>query len=147
MEDDPTIDGEPPVSPVDESKPPVSTIATPETLLEALDASSEPTPAQAAQLATNPEVLAVASVEQATAIFEALNVNELDDTQIAALVAAVQDAPTEIREAFEDTINIFGEGLDDYVPLGSNIPVGTRRTLIAVTAGLALATAGTRIRR
>ena len=147
VEDDPTIDGEPPVSPVDESKPPVSTIATPETLLEALDASSEPTPAQAAQLATNPEVLAVASVEQATAIFEALNVNELDDTQIAALVAAVQDAPTEIREAFEDTINIFGEGLDDYVPLGSNIPVGTRRTLIAVTAGLALATAGTRIRR
>ena len=147
VEDAPTIDAEPPVSPVDESEPPVSTIDTPETLLEALDASSEPTPAQAAQLATNPQVLAVASAEQAEAIFEALNVSELDNTQIAALIEAVQDAPAEVREAFEDTIDIFGEGLDDYVPLGSNIPVGTRRTLIAVTAGVTLAVAGTRIRR
>jgi hypothetical protein len=147
IKDAPTIDAEPPVSSVDESEPPVSTIDTPETLLEALDASSEPTPAQAAQLATNPQVLAVASVEQAEAIFEALNVSELDNTQIAALIEAVQDAPAEVREAFEDTIDIFGEGLDDYVPLGSNIPVGTRRTLIAVTAGITLAAAGTRIRR
>ena len=147
VEDAPTIDAEPPVSPVDESEPPISTIDTPETLLEALDASAEPTPAQAAQLATNPQVLAVASVEQAEAIFEALNVSELDNTQVAALIEAVQDAPAEVREAFEDTIDIFGEGLDDYVPLGSNIPVGTRRTLIAVTAGVTLAAAGTRIRR
>jgi hypothetical protein len=147
VEDAPTIDAEPPASPVDESEPPVSTIDTPETLLEALDASSEPTPAQAAQLATNPQVLAVASAEQAEAIFEALNVSELDNTQVAALIEAVQDAPAEVREAFEDTIDIFGEGLDDYVPLGSNIPVGTRRTLIAVTAGVTLAAAGTRIRR
>ncbi len=147
IEDAPTIDAEPPVSPVDESEPPVSTIDTPETLLEALDASAEPTPAQAAQLATNPQVLAVASAEQAEAIFEALNVSELDNTQVAALIEAVQDAPAEVREAFEDTIDIFGEGLDDYVPLGSNIPVGTRRTLIAVTAGVTLAAAGTRIRR
>ncbi len=147
IEDAPTIDAEPPVSPVDESEPSVGTIDTPETLLEALDASAEPTPAQAAQLATNPQVLAAASVEQAEAIFEALNVSELDNTQIAALIEAVQDAPAEVREAFEDTIDIFGEGLDDYVPLGSNIPVGTRRTLIAVTAGVTLAAAGTRIRR
>jgi len=146
VKDAPTIDAEPPVSPVDESEPPVSTIDTPETLLEALDASAEPTPAQAAQLATNPQVLAVASAEQAEAIFEALNVSELDNTQVAALIEAVQDAPAEVREAFEDTIDIFGEGLDDYVPLGSNIPVGTRRTLIAVTAGVTLAAAGTRIR-
>jgi len=120
---------------------------TPETLLEALDASTEPTPEQATQLATNPEVLAAASVEQAEAIFEALNVEDLNEEQVEALIAAVQDAPAEIREAFEDTINIFGEGLDDYVPLGSTIPVGTRRTLIAVTAGITLAAAGSRIRR
>ena len=76
-----------------------------------------------------------------------MDVAELSDAQTEALIAAVQDAPTEIREEFEDTIDIFGEGLDTYVPTGSTIPVGERRTLIAVTAGITLAAAGTRIRR
>jgi len=117
----------------------------PEELLQALDVE-EPTQEQATALATNPEVLAVASAEQAQQIFEALDVTELDNAQIEALVAAVQDAPTEVREAFEETINVFGKGFDNYVPLGSNIPVSTRRTLIAVTAGITLAAAGTRMR-
>lgn len=104
-------------------------------------------PAQAVAVALNPAVLATVSTEEAEAVFEALAVDELNDAQIDALVEAVQDAPLEVRETFEDTINIFGEGLDDYVPIGSNIPVGTRRTLIAVTAGITLAAAGTRIRR
>lgn len=102
---------------------------------------------QAVQYATNPQVLAVASATEAQAIFQALSISELDDTEVAALIEAVQEAPTEVRAAFEEEINIFGEGLDDYVPLGSNIPVGTRRTLIAVTAGITLAAAGTRIRK
>ena len=103
--------------------------------------------AQAVAVALNPEVLATVSTEEAEAVFEALAVDELSDAQIDALVEAVQEAPTEVRKTFENTINIFGEGLDDYVPLGSNVPVGTRRTLIAVTAGMALAAAGTRMGR
>jgi hypothetical protein len=151
---------------------PETVVDTPETLSEALNASPEelsayiedlpaeevvalvdalladnPTPEQVTALATNPEVLAVVSTEQAAEIFETLDVGDLTDTEVEALIAAVQDAPTEIRATFEDTINIFGEGLDDYVPLGSTIPVGTRRTLIAVTAGITLAAAGSRIRR
>lgn len=102
---------------------------------------------QALQYATNPQVLATASATEAQVIFESLSVSELNNAQVDALIEAVQEAPTEVRAAFEEEINIFGEGLDDYVPLGSNIPVGTRRTLIAVTAGIALAAAGTRIRQ
>ena len=109
--------------------------------------AEEPTEEQATALASSPEVLAVISTEQAAQIFEALDVGALTDTQTEELIAAVQDAPTEIREEFEDTIDIFGEGLDTYVPTGSTIPVGERRTLIAVTAGITLAAAGTRIRR
>jgi len=109
--------------------------------------AEEPSQEQATALASSPEVLAVITAEQATQIFEALDVTELDNTQVAELIAAVQDAPTAIRESFEDTIDIFKNALDTYVPIGSNIPVGTRRTLIAVTAGLTLAAAGTRIRR
>jgi hypothetical protein len=117
-----------------------------EQVLETLLAD-EPSEEQATALASSPEVLAVISTEQASQIFEALDVGALSDAQTEELIAAVQDAPTEIREEFEDTINIFGEGLDTYVPTGSNIPVGERRTLIAVTAGITLAAAGTRIRR
>lgn len=109
--------------------------------------AEEPTQEQAAALATSTEVLAVVSAQEAEQIFEALDVGDLTDTQTEQLIEAIESAPLEIREEFEDTINIFGEGLDDYTPVGSTIPVGERRTLIAVTAGITLAAAGTRIRR
>jgi hypothetical protein len=117
-----------------------------EQVLETLLAE-EPTEEQATALASSPEVLAVISTEQAQQIFEVLDVGALSDAQTEELIAAIESAPTEIREEFEDTIDIFGEGLDDYTPTGSTIPVGERRTLIAVTAGITLAAAGTRIRR
>ena len=117
-----------------------------EQVIESLLAE-EPSQEQATALASSPEVLAVVSTEQAQQIFEALDVGALSDTQTEELIAAIESAPTEIREEFEDTIDIFGEGLDDYTPTGSNIPVGERRTLIAATVGLTLAAAGTRIRR
>lgn len=99
---------------------------------------------QATELASNPDVLAVVTSQQAEEIFETLDVTELDNTQLDALVEAVQSAPTEVRKAFEKTINIFDDGFGDYVPTGSNVPVDTRRTLIAVAAGAAIAAAGTR---
>lgn len=115
-------------------------------IVEALLADT-PTEQQATALASSPEVLAVITTDQAQQIFEALNVTELDNTQTEALIAAVQTASEEIRAIFEDTIDIFKTGLDTYVPVGSNIPVSQRRTLIAITAGITLAAAGTRMRR
>ena len=76
-----------------------------------------------------------------------MDVTELSNAEEEALVAAVQEAPTEVRQAFEEKVDVFKSGLDTYVPLGSKIPVGTRRTLIAVTAGITLAAAGSRMRR
>jgi len=102
------------------------------------------TPEQATELASNPDVLAVVTSEQAEEIFETLDVTELDNTQIDALVEAVQSAPVTVRKAFEKTINVFDDGLGDYVPIGSNVPVDTRRTLIAVAAGAATVAAGQR---
>ncbi len=91
------------------------------------------TPEQAAELATSPEVLATITGEQATEIFEALVVEDLNEEQLTALVAAVQDAPTAVRESFESEVNIFSGAVDSYVPLGSTVPVGTRRTLVVMT--------------
>jgi hypothetical protein len=92
----------------------------------------EVTPEQATELATNPEVLAEITGEEATQIFEALVVEDLNEEQLTALVAAVQDAPTAVRKAFEESINVFGGAVDTYVPVGSTVPVGTRRALIAI---------------
>jgi hypothetical protein len=102
------------------------------------------TPDQATELASNPDVLAVVTSQQAEEIFATIDVTELDNTQLDALVEAVQEAPATVRKAFEKTINVFGDGLGDYVPIGSNVPVNTRRTLIAVAAGAATVAAGQR---
>jgi len=129
------------------SVPPTTTIApeSPQTTLPAV--LSDVTPTQALTVALATETLQTLSASQATEIFASLPTETLSDTQIADITEAVQDAPTEVRESFEEEVDVFKAGFDDYVPLGSTIPVGERRTLIAVTAGITLAAAGTRIRR
>ena len=99
---------------------------------------------QAVELATSPEVLATITAEEATQVFEALNVDDLSDAQIEALVEAVQEAPQEVREAFEESVNIFGGAVDTYIPVGSNIPVSQRRALIAIAGMTAVAAVASR---
>ena len=99
---------------------------------------------QATELASNPDVLDVITESQAEEIFNTIDIGGLLPDEITALVEAVQDAPTQVRNAFEGSINVFDDGLGDYVPLGSTIPVDTRRTLIAVAAGAATVAVGSR---
>ena len=115
-------------------------------VLEAI-LEEEPTQEQATAIASSPAALAVLTSEQATQVFEALDVTELDNTQLEALAEAVSDAPTEVKEAFEDEVDIFSDGLGTYVPVDSKIPVSERRTLIAIAAGATLTAASTRMRR
>lgn len=89
---------------------------------------------EATLLATNPDVLAVVTQEEAIAIFDAINLSELNDAEALALVAAVQKASAEVREAFEDEIDVFAGSSDTYVPLGSSVPISTRRVIIASAA-------------
>lgn len=90
----------------------------------------------ASALAADPAVLASVSPEQAAEVFDAVDTGALTEEAAAAIVEAVQDAPTEVKEAFEAVINVFGGAFDEYVPLGSNVSVGDRRTLTAVNAVL-----------
>lgn len=87
------------------------------------------------------------SVEEVAQIFAAIDIDNYTEEETAALVAAVQSAPTEVRKTFEQYVDIYKTGLDDYVPVGSKIPVGERRTLIAVTAGTVMTAAGSKMRR
>jgi hypothetical protein len=122
---------------------------TDEEVTQVLEAilEEEPTQEQATAIASSPAALAVLTSEQATQVFETLDVTELDNTELEALAEAVSDAPTEVKEAFEDEVDIFSDGLDTYVPVDSKIPVSERRTLIAIAAGATLTAASTRMRR
>jgi hypothetical protein len=91
---------------------------------------------QAASIVTDPIALKTLDDDEAEAVFEALVLDELSDTQLVALVEAVQDAPTNVRAAFEEKIDMFNGKVDTYVPLGSNVPVSTRRALIAISAAM-----------
>lgn len=88
----------------------------------------------ATQLATNSELLEVITPDQAEEIFASLDLDTLDPTQIDALVETVQNAPEEIREAFETAVNVFDGAVDSYVPVGSSVPISTRRLVIAASA-------------
>ena len=122
---------------------------TPEQAKQLIEAilEEEPTQEQAAAIASSPAALAVLTSDQATQVFQALDVTELDNTQLEALAEAVSDAPTEVKEAFEDSVDIFSEGLGTYVPVDSKIPVSERVTLIAIAAGATLTAASTRMKR
>ena len=97
---------------------------------------------QATDLATSEKVLESIDTDQAAEIFDAIPVGDLSAAEEAALVAAVSDAPDEIKDEFETEIDVYGEGLDDYVPTGSQVDVGSLRTLLAATAALSAATVG-----
>jgi Fibronectin type III domain/PA14 domain len=89
---------------------------------------------QATELATSAKVLESIDGEQATEIFAAVDISAVTEEEAEQLVSAVQDAPTEVREALESEINVFQGAIDTYVPLGSNVPVGTRRVIIGASA-------------
>jgi glycyl-tRNA synthetase beta subunit len=98
------------------------------TLTKELDTS------QATLLIATPAVLANITSAQAEQLFNEIAPTELSPDEAEAVVAAVQEAPEEVREAFESTLNIFQGFADTYVPLNSTVPVSTRRALIAVGA-------------
>ena len=89
---------------------------------------------QAASLVSSPAVLASVTSEQAVALFEEISPEELSPAEAEAVVAAVQDAPTSVRKAFEAVLNLFQGFADNYVMTGQQVPIKTRRALIALTA-------------
>jgi glycyl-tRNA synthetase beta subunit len=89
---------------------------------------------QATELATSAKVLQSIDGDQAKEIFSTVDINAVTAEEASKLVKAVQDAPTEVRKALESEINIFQGAIDTYIPLGSNVPIGTRRAIIGASA-------------
>ena len=89
---------------------------------------------QAASLVSSPAVLASVTSEQAVALFEEISPEQLTPAEAEAVVEAVQEAPTSVRKAFEAVLNLFQGFADNYVMTGQQVPIKTRRALIALTA-------------
>jgi hypothetical protein len=105
-----------------------------DTLLES-DLSSE----QATELITNVQVLTALTSDQATQVFAEIQEAQLSEAAAETIAEALNnpDVPQEVKEAFEDEINIFGnDGFSGYVPVDSNVSVAVRRTIIAGTTVL-----------
>ena len=92
---------------------------------------------QATELATSSKVLESINEVQATAVFDAIVSSQVSADDGASIVEAVQEAPVEIKKAFEEQINIFEGVFDSYVAINSSIDTSSRRSLIAVTAAIA----------
>ena len=98
---------------------------------------------QATELATSGKVLESIDGDQATEIFDTIDADALSDENASQIIDAVQDAPQEVRNAFQEEIDIFGTGkFDTYVPIDSNVTVSGRRTIIAAATGAVLALPG-----
>jgi hypothetical protein len=98
--------------------------------------ASEVTSQQAEQLVAAVEVLSAITGDQAQELFQAIEPAQLSESMAAVISDAMNDpaVPDEVKEAFEETLNIFSnDGFSTYVPLGSNVNVAVRRTIIAGT--------------
>ena len=102
---------------------------------------------QVAAIVTSPQVLATITQDQATQLFEQINTDELTADEAEAVVAAVQDAPTAIKQAFEAALNIFSGFADNYIASNSTIPVAQRRAMVALSAVLLSASPALTTRR
>ena len=71
--------------------------------------------------------------DQLTEIFAAIDPTALTPEETAQLIGALNEADDDTKSLFEDEVNVFSSGLDTYVPSGSNVPVSTRRVIIAAT--------------
>lgn len=123
-----------------------STLVPETTSTTSVPISPEMKSEEAVAKATDPEIVATLSKEEAAEVFAAIDESSLTLEQAAEIVAAVQDAPAEVREEFEAKVNVFGGKTDNYVPLFSNIPVGQRRTMIAATGMMTVVPVPTRRR-
>ena len=109
--------------------------AAPEQIVAAIEQvlATNITSDQAVSIASSPEVLEAVTEEQAEAIFEEIVVEELTLEVAEELVAVLNEAPTKVKKAFQETINVFAGVFDSFQMVGQTIPVGERRTLLAVS--------------
>lgn len=81
------------------------------------------------------------STAEATVLFAALDEESVTDDQAALIIQALDQAPDEVKKAFEDNVNVFSGIWSSYKMVGQTITVAERVTLVAVANTMGAATA------
>ena len=74
------------------------------------------------------------TVDQVEELITNDNFDTLEDSQIQAIAIALSDEDDEVKEVFEENVDIFDGATDEYVASGSTVTVAERRIIIAATA-------------
>ena len=84
------------------------------------------------------------TVEEISALVLDANFADTTDDIKQILVEALNDADAEVKEEFEDAVNIFeDDAYNEYVADGSSVDTETRRTIVAATAAATVAMSAT----
>lgn len=121
--------------------------ASPEEVQRAVAAALDAglSPQDAAALLSNGAVLGSLDSAQAEQVIASIRVGELGSKEKSTLGAALSVASPSVKAAFERSVDVYGGGVDTYVPTGSKVNVAKRRTLVAaaaITSGVAAGVAG-----
>jgi len=73
------------------------------------------------------------TVEDITELVLDENFDDIPPEAKEAIAVSLSSQPNEIKDVFEEEVNIFEGGFDEYVPADSKIPVKARRVLVVAT--------------
>jgi hypothetical protein len=96
---------------------------------------------QILQQAINPSVVESLSTTEAEILFAGLDEESVTTDQAALIIQALDEAPDEVKKAFEENVNVFSGLWSSYKMVGQTISVAERVTLVAVANTMGAATA------
>ena len=96
---------------------------------------------QILQQAINPSVVESLSTTEAEILFAGLDEESVTEDQAALIIQALDEAPDEVKQAFEENVNVFSGLWSSYKMVGQTISVAERVTLVAVANTMGAATA------
>ena len=83
-----------------------------------------------------PDQLSDLTDDEISELIEEVATADLSDEEAEDIAVALSDAPKEVKQEFQESVNIFSGQFDSYVPIDSKVPVGTRRVIIVATAAI-----------
>jgi hypothetical protein len=96
---------------------------------------------QILQQVINPSVVESLSTTEAEVLFAGLDEESVTEDQAALIIQALDEAPDEVKQAFEENVNVFSGLWSSYKMVGQTISVAERVTLVAVANTMGAATA------
>jgi 5,10-methenyltetrahydromethanopterin hydrogenase len=126
--------------PAPEPEPTPEEITTPEDLEQLIESTDleEVSDSELVSILSSPAFSNI-DVDKANEIIDNIEFDELSDAETEQVVQALNAATDEVKQHFENQVNVYSGQFDSYVPAGSAVTVAQRRVLVAVAAATSIA--------